>query len=98
MRVIPIRIGRIQPDALRLQNRFDYRLERDEATSTPPDDDSHYWAEVIQDGDKFYYLVNDTMLEISEYEFGKVILNPYLQYFSTALRLHRRIERAKQAT
>jgi hypothetical protein len=45
----------------------------------------------------FYYLVNDTILEISEYEFGKVVISPYRYYFSTALRLHNRIERAKQA-
>ena len=98
MKVIRIRIGLLPPETLRLQKRLDHRLGRDEADSTPPVDDCHYWAEAIEDGDKFYYLVNDTILEISEYEFGKVILNPYLYYFSTALKLHNRIKRAKQAT
>lgn len=97
MKVIRIRIALLQPETRRLQKPLDHRLGRDEASSTPPDDDNHYWAEVIQDGDKFYCLVSDTILEISEYEFGKVILNPYLYYFSTALRLHNRIKRAKQA-
>lgn len=63
---------------------------------TPPDDDCHYWAEAIEDGDQFYYLVNDTILEISEYEFGKVVANPYRYYFSTALKLHKRIELANR--
>lgn len=98
MKVIRIRIGLLHPEALRLQNRLDYRLGRDEADSTLPNDDCHYWAEAIEDGDKFYYLVNDTILEISEYEFGKVVINPYLYYFSTALNLHKRIEEAKRAT
>ncbi|MBA5865196.1 MAG: hypothetical protein GDA67_00700 [Nitrospira sp. CR1.3] len=98
MKVIRIRIGLLPPGTVRSQKRFDHRLKRNKADSTPPDDESHYWAEAIQDGDKFYYLVNDAILEISEYEFGKVILNPYLYYFSTALKLHKRIERAKQAT
>lgn len=102
MKVIRLRIGLVQTkaqtEALRLQKGLDHRLGRDEAASTPPDDDSHYWAEAIEDGDKFYYRGNDAILEISEYEFGKVILNPYLYYFSTALKLHNRIKRAKQAT
>lgn len=97
MKVIRIRIALLQPETVRVQNRLDHRVGRYEASSPPPDDDKHYWAEAIQDGDKFYYLVNDTILEISEYEFGKVTLNPYLHYFSTALRLHNRIKRAKQA-
>jgi hypothetical protein len=98
MKVIRIRIGLLPPKTLRLQKRLDHRLGCNEANPTPPDDDCHYWAEAIEDGDKFYYLVNDIILEISEYEFGKVVLNPYLYYFSMALKLHKRIERAKQVT
>lgn len=91
MKVFRIRIGLLPPETLRLQKRLDHPLRRDETCTTPPDGDSHYWAEAIQDCDKYYYLVNDTILEISEYEFGKVVINPYLYYFSTALRLHNRI-------
>ncbi len=96
MKVIRIRIGLLQSEALRLQKRRDHRLQRDEADSTSPDDDCHYWAEAIEEDDKFYYRANDIILEISEYEFGNVTHNPYLYYFSTALRLHNRIRQAKQ--
>jgi|CXWL01.1.fsa_nt_gi hypothetical protein len=98
MKVIRIRIGLLPPETVRLQKRVEHRLGHDEAPFTLPDDDSHYWAEAIKDGNKFYYLVNAAILEISEDEFGKVVINPYLYYFSTALKLHKRIERAKQAT
>lgn len=60
----------------------------------PPPEDG-YWAEAIEDGDKLYYRVSGTTVEITEYEFRLVIRNPYLYYFSTALYLHFRIERAK---
>ena len=59
----------------------------------PPEDG--YWAEAIEDGDKFYYRVSGTTVEITEDEFRLVISNPFLHYFSTALYLHFRIERAK---
>lgn len=85
MKVIRIRIGLLPQGQVQQQ------------PPTPPDDKNHYWAEAIEDGGRFYYLVNDTILEISEYEFGKVVINPYLYYFSTALKLHNRIEQAKQA-
>jgi len=83
MKVIRIRIGLVP--------------QGQQQPPTPPDDRKHYWAEAIEDEGRFYYLVKDTILEISEYEFGKVVINPYLYYFSTALRLHNRIERARQA-
>lgn len=62
------------------------------------DDEYHYWAEAIEEGDRFYYRVNGMTVEISEYEFSKVVINPHLYYFSTALKLHLRIKRAKEAS
>ena len=59
------------------------------------DDGYRYWAKAIEDGDRFYYRVNGVTVEISEYEFSNVVINPHLYYFSTALKLHLRIKRAK---
>jgi len=91
-KVIRIRIGLIPSKTLSLQKRLDHQLGRDESPSTPCDDKHHYWAEAIKDGDKFYYRVNGITVEISEDELRKVINNPYLYYFTTALKLHKRIE------
>ena len=61
----------------------------------PPDDDNNYWADAIEDGGKFYYRAKGVTVEIEEYELYRVVENPSLYYFSTALKLHFRIERAK---
>jgi hypothetical protein len=93
VKITRIRIGQLPFEESALQKRLDYLLGHDEV---PPDDKNNYWAEAIEDGDKFYYRVNGTTAEITEAEFGKVILNPRLYYFSTALKLHYRIKRATE--
>lgn len=62
-----------------------------------PDDDHHYWAEVIRDATGFHYRVSGVTVEITEEEYKKVLANPHLYYFSTALRLHMRIRRTMEA-
>ncbi len=47
-----------------------------------------YLAEVIEDENRYYYRVGDVMLEITQTEHNSLIVNPYLYYFSTALKLH----------
>lgn len=63
---------------------------------TRNDVDHSYWAEAVQDGDRHYYRVNGITVDITEDQYRKVVKNPYLYYFSTALELHKRIERAKE--
>lgn len=96
MKITRIRIGLFPPEKLRLRKRLNRLLRRDEAPPTPPEDENNYWAEVIKDGDKFYYRVNGTTVEITEDQFRKVVINPSLYYFSTALKLYLRIKRAKE--
>ena len=96
MKITRIRIGLLPPENLRLQKRLDRLSGRDEAIPTPPEYENNYWAEAIEDGDTFYYRVSDTIVEITENEFCKVVINPSLYYFSTALKLHFRIKRAKE--
>jgi hypothetical protein len=95
MKITRISIGLLPAENLRLQKWLDLLLGRYKAPPTPPEDENKYFAEAIEDGDKFYYRVNGTTVEISEDEFHKVVINPSLYYFSTALKLHFRIKRAK---
>jgi len=50
--------------------------------------DFQYFSYVIADRLKYYYLEDSTYIEITFREFLTVIHNPYLYYFSTALKLH----------
>lgn len=93
-KITHLRIGCVGTENLRLQTQLDRLLRRSEVPPTPPDDENIYWAEAIEDGDKFYYEAKGITVEIAEWEFRRVIGNPTLYYFSTALRLHLRIERA----
>ena len=57
-----------------------------------PDNEHNYWAEVIEYRGEFYYLAKGLIVEITEIECRRVVGNPVLYYFSTALKLHLRIE------
>ena len=59
-------------------------------------DENNYFAEAIEFDDKCYYRVDGTTVEISRYEYANVIGNPRLYYFSSALKLHHRILKAKE--
>lgn len=96
MKITRIRIGLILPKKLRLQIQLDRLLGGDEAPPTPPEDANNYWAEAIEDGDKFYYRVDGITIEIPEGQFCEVVINPSLYYFSTALKLHCRIQQASK--
>jgi len=62
----------------------------------PRDEEHNYYAEAIEDGDRFFYRANGFTVEITADQHRKVIGNPRLHYFSTALKLHYRIKRAKE--
>jgi hypothetical protein len=96
MKITRIRI-RLQPSKdLDSGEHFDHPLGCDDASPAPPEDENNYWAEAIEDGDKFHYRVDDTTLEITADQFRRVIDNPTLYYFSTALKLHLEIKRVKK--
>ena len=83
MKVTRLRIGYRPSSADRLDDGT-YRV--------PPDDDNHYWAEAVESDGSYYYRAKGVTLEISAYEFDKVVSNPVIHYFSTAHRLHYRIK------
>ena len=50
-----------------------------------------YTGIAIEDGGKYYYWAKGISLEIKDWEYANIKLNPKLYYFSTALKLHHRI-------
>lgn len=94
-KVTRLRIGSHTTSELRARNRIDRLAGKTPSFPEPPDDDNNYWAEAIEDGGRFYFRAKGVTIAIEEYEFRRVVENPSLYYFSTALKLHFRIERAK---
>jgi hypothetical protein len=94
MNITPLQIGLHQSNqsAIKrqwqaLRNRFvPIALYRNE---------HHYLAEAIAHDGKHYYRVDGITVELREHEYQRMIQNPKLYYFSTALKLHHRIKRAK---
>ena len=74
------------------------RLSLQPSWCSPPNSyaENNYWAEAIEDGDKFYYRAKGVTVEITKVEFHRVVGNPVLHYFSTALKLDFRIKQAKE--
>ena len=56
-----------------------------------------YTGIAIEEGGKYYYWAKGGSIEITEWEYFNIKLNPRLYYFSTALRLHHRIHKALEA-
>ena len=54
-----------------------------------------YQAVIIRASGRIFYLAKGVVVPITEYEARQVVRNPFRYYFSTALKLHFRIERAK---
>ncbi len=96
LKSVRVRIGLLPTAELRLRDGIDVAGKFDGAHPLPSDDESNYWADAIQDGSRFYYRVDGITVEIDEDEYGQVIGNPSLYYFSTALKLHFKIKRAKE--
>lgn len=56
-----------------------------------------YTGIAIEDGGRHYYWAKGISLEIQGWEYHNIKLNSKLYYFSTALKLHHRINRVKNA-
>jgi hypothetical protein len=46
-----------------------------------------YTAWAVEVGDKYYYQIGKTFVQIEKWEYDRVVKNPNLYYFSTALKL-----------
>jgi len=56
-----------------------------------------YFGIAIEDAGSYYYWAQGVSLKISEREYELIKANPKLYYFSTALKLHLRIQKIKKA-
>ncbi len=94
-KITHLRIGLLGTAELRESNQLARLSGATPTLPDPPDDKNNYWAEAIEDGDKFYYRIDGAISEITEQQFHSVVGNPSLHYFSTALRLHLRIKQGR---
>ena len=94
--VTRLRIGTHRTAELREAKQHVREAGNQQLPPDPPDDDNNYWAEAIRMDGSYYYRVGEVIVPITEYEYRMVIGNPNLYYFSSALKLHYRINRARQ--
>lgn len=94
--IVRVRVGNWRTDELREANRRAREAGLPLLRPDPPDDENNYWAEAIKLNDSFFYRIGETVVPATEYEYRMVIANPNLYYFSSALKLHVRIERARE--
>lgn len=87
-----IRVGQYPPGKAYMQGVWLHESEL-----RAPDTEHNYLAEAIEYAGKYYYRAKNTIVEISEYEYRMVIINPNMYYFSSALKLHIRIQQAQKA-
>ena len=59
-------------------------------------DENYYFAEAIKYQGEYFYRVDGVTVKADQYEYERVIANPSLYYFSSALKLHHRIRKAKE--
>ena len=59
-------------------------------------DENNYFSEAIEYDGRYFYRVDGITVEAEQYECERVISNPRLYYFSSALKLHHRIRKAKE--
>lgn len=94
--ITPVRVGNHRTADLREANRRAREAGEPQPQPDPPDDENNYWAEAIRLGDSYFYRVADIVVPATEYEVRMVIANPNTYYFSSALKLHCRIDRARR--
>lgn len=64
--------------------------------NSPEEHDEYgYTGIAIEDKGRFYYWAKGVSLEITQAEYAFIKANPKLYYFSTALKLHIRIEKLR---
>ena len=59
-------------------------------------DENNYFSEAIEYQGQYFYRVDGVTVQTEQYEYERVIHNPRLYYFSSALKLHHRIRKAKE--
>jgi hypothetical protein len=55
------------------------------------DNKFHHTAQLIKNFGRYYYRERNKTMEIEAWEYDRVLANPRLYYFSTALKLHKEL-------
>ena len=89
----------VPQDALECLNSVSVTLMRIRThgwRTMPATTEYDYPAMIIRDTGRILYYARGAIVPITEYEAQQVVRNPLMYYFSTALKLHGRIQRAIQ--
>lgn len=95
MNITQLKIGLLQSQGSRWKQSLALLRERYVPIAFIQNE-KHYLAEAIECQGRYYYRVDGVTVEATLWEYECVITNPKLYYFSTALKLHHRIRRAKE--
>ena len=95
MKITQLKIGLHQFNDSKLKKLFDVFRDR-YIPIVFLKDEKNYFAEAIEYKDRYFYRVDGVTVQAEYYEYKQVINNPRLYYFSSALKLHHRIRKAKE--
>lgn len=59
-------------------------------------DENHYVAQAIEHEGQYFYRINGVTVQALKHEYEQAITNPRLYYFSSALKLHLRVKKARE--
>ena len=59
-------------------------------------DEHNYQAVAIEYQERYFYRINGVTVKASKYEYEQALKNPRLYYFSSALKLHHRVKKARE--
>ena len=95
MNITQLKIGLLQVTGSRWKKLLDVFWDRYVPIAFIKDE-NNYFAEAIEYHDQYFYRVDGVTVKAEQYEYERVIANPRLYYFSSALKLHHRIRKVKE--
>jgi len=95
MNITQLKIGLLQLHDSKWKKIFDIFQDRYNRIAFIKDE-NNYFAQAIEYQGEYFYRVDGVTVRAEQYEYERVIANPRLYYFSSALKLHHRIRKAKE--
>ena len=59
-------------------------------------DENNYFAEAIEHDGQYFYRVDGVTVQAEKFEYEQTLKNPRLYYFSSVLKLHHRVKKARE--
>ena len=94
MKITAIKIGLHQFNDSTIKRRL-VTLRNNLVPSSLYQYENNYIAHAIEHKGQYFYQVNGVTVQALKYEYERAISNPRLYYFSSALKLHFRIKKAR---